>query len=237
MSEVFTARHETDLSEWDSQTGDDCTRDASAALGSSAGGLLTTVVASTASYMVKTITTNTSGKLRCRFYIDPNTLTMTSGDKFWVFTAKRADGTPLFYVSLEKVSATWNLYTYCYYDTGGSSATQTVITDAPHWVEVYEVRATTNLASDGTYTWWIDTLAAPINAITGIDNYDRIADFAIFNMGAAAGVDAGTSGPFFLDELVINDDGGAIGPLLGETLSINIAGDNSDYYHYGVKVR
>src|SRR3990167_10886063 len=58
--------------------------------------------------------------------------------------------------------------------------------------------------------WWVDGVDQ--GTLTGLDNYNLMADLSfLFRVGATTGIDAGTSGTFYLDELVANDDGSVIG--------------------------
>lgn len=229
MSKIIDIRQEADLTEWTAQVSDDCTWSASAALAGSVGGMLVTLDDATATYMYKTVTTNTSGKLRVRFYIDPNTLTMTSGDSFWTVSPYSASVNPLAIIKLEKVSSNWLIAGTYYYDGGNGSFTASVITDAAHYVELNMTRATNSTSLDGVFTLWIDD--TQINTVTNLDNYDQFDSFATLRAGALAGIDAGTSGTFFLDEFVANDDGGYIGP---RGFQVNIISDQTlgDLYIY-----
>lgn len=165
---------------------------------------------------------NTSGKYRARFYLDPNSLTMGNGENFWIF-AMRGGGNFLAYVGLRKTTVDgFQIWAWIYPDSGGGSGTSYYnITDEPHYIEAYLQRASGSAANDGSLQLLID--GASQETVSGIDNYDRFATWNSFRLGAVAGKDAGTSGTFYLDQLIVNDDGGNIGGqtyiALGGTLT------------------
>ena len=125
----------------------------------------------------------------------------------------RADAIPLAVLYLAKNSGNYQLaqgirldsFAYSY---GGYYT----ITDAPHYIEMYLIRSTGAGDSNGSLQLWVDGVSK--ETLTGKDNYDIFTDVGQVRMGAILGVDAGTSGTFYLDELVVNDDGGAIGPYI-----------------------
>jgi len=96
-------------------------------------------------------------------------------------------------------------------DTGTSFSGYKDITDAPHYVEIHYVRATDVGSSDGTCQWWIDGVSQ--DTFTNLDNYDVFAQLQHLQMGLIYGTLTGASGTYYLDELVVNDDGSEIGPL------------------------
>ena len=85
------------------------------------------------------------------------------------------------------------------------------ITDAPHWIETHIERATSDVASDGRARWWLD--GTLIRTDDHIDNYDVFGNITDVRIGAVMGIDAGTSGTFYLDEFRANNDGNRIGPV------------------------
>lgn len=155
---------------------------------------------------------DTTRHYRLRFYLDPNTLTMAGADSFTCCRiASSFGGNVVADVYLQYDGANYEFDGAVYDDAAAATGfTATDITDAPHWVEVYVLRAETNVSSDGELTWWID--GTEIESVTGLDNYDLFLGMTETQLGAVAGVDAGTSGTFYVDELEANDDGGPIGP-------------------------
>jgi hypothetical protein len=158
--------------------------------------------------------------LRYRFYIDPNSLTMADTNEFRVMNVNQSGGSyysPT-YINLYMTGGNYTLRLFQCRDTsGGVVATDNcTITDAPHYVEVNMVSAATSSSSDGSYQWWVDDVDQ--GTLTGVDNYNIMNDNALRLLwGAQSNIDVGTSGTFYLDELIANNDGGAIGPLATST--------------------
>jgi hypothetical protein len=222
MSEIVVIHLETDLNEFTSTVtdGGDLSQSAGAALAGTSGGMSVLIDDTTAIYGTKTVYT-TAGKLRYRFYVDVNTLTMANNDNFWIF---RASGSPgdTSVIKLYKVGSNYQLVFQYVADAGNVDTAKQTITDEPHYIEAYLVRAATDVSADGTSQWWIDGTSIG-SQITGIDNYHQFANVTSIKLGAVAGIDAGTSGTFYLDELVVNDDGGVIGPFRRSTTSSKTA--------------
>jgi translation initiation factor 2 beta subunit (eIF-2beta)/eIF-5 len=207
-----TSTNLTDASNYTSTSGADITIASAAALDGTTNGLNILIDDTTVDYGQKTVTTNISGKVRTRFYVDPNALTMANTDAFYMLYLYRADGNSVANIKMRYLTTSG-------YDIQGNWIDDTpaeagsayyVITDAPHYIEFYLTRAATNVSVDGSFTLWIDGTQKYTK--TNIDNYDRFTDFAIVRIGGVLGIDAGTSGNLLLDELIINDTGEAIGP-------------------------
>ena len=94
-------------------------------------------------------------------------------------------------------------------DGGGAPyITSVIISDAPHYIEAYLRRATSPTSSDGSFLLQID--GTDKGTAVG-DNYDRASVFDKLYIGPDAGIDAGTTGTIYIDEIVINDTGDVIG--------------------------
>jgi hypothetical protein len=208
---LFFIDHETGTTEqWTSNSDAvHITASASAGLKSSATGLAVNVTSTTAFYVAKTGNNSTTGKLRVRFYIDPNTLTMATNDTFAVMRLFDTGYNVVIGCYLKWTGTTYQLLLEYGTDGGTLFGTGRAITDAPHYVELYVTRASSNVASDGTATMWID--GTQYDAFTGLDNYDRFPQYANMRAGGVTGLDAGTSGTFYLDEVVVNETGTQIG--------------------------
>ena len=207
-----------DLSEFTSTVtdGDDLawSNDATArAVAGTAGAMSCLLDDTTAIYGQKNF--NKSTTVRLRFYIDPNTLTMATGDSFIVFRfAQVSSGLPIFNVNLARTATSYRFQASAYNDAGASACGSDIIdiTDAPHYVEFLGVQAATDVSSDGSYQIWVDGVSK--DADTGIDNYNRMNDQNWrIRVGALEGIDAGTSGTFYIDEIAVNDSGVEIGPV------------------------
>lgn len=222
MSVIFTARMEIDFSEWTSETDteNDLNWSASAGLAGSAGGAALLIDNTTLMYLNKTGLADTSGKARCRFYIDPNTLTMGAGEDFVVLRLANTADDRLCQVYLYYSSGNYKIYHQITNDAGSNvdATGAATITDAPHYVEIYLQRASSNVASDGSLLLQVD--GVDIETISGIDNYDRFVQLGQVHLGAYFGLDAGTSGTFYLDEVVVNNDGSLIGPVVTTSIPV-----------------
>ncbi len=142
--------------------------------------------------------------LRWRIYLDPNALTMASGDAFRWLNFVGSNGA----VWLEYNGT--NYRTRLSYQTDGSSPSMAyaVIPDDEEYIEFEIIRATTDSASDGSARFWIGGVLADED--TGLDIFDVNRPTG-FRIGAVSAIDAGTSGTFYIDQIIINDDGGEIG--------------------------
>ncbi|MFC1647242.1 DUF2341 domain-containing protein [Patescibacteria group bacterium] len=151
---------------------------------------------------------------RYRFYVDPNSVTMSDGDEFSLHWVKQHGGSYLgiTQVALKYTTASGYQLNFNWYDDGGWAGNDLAsITDEPHYVEVKIVWATNSGSSDGSYQWWVDGVDQ--GAQSNIDNFDRINDYANYwcQLGMIDGRDSGTSGEIYFDEFVANSDSDEIG--------------------------
>jgi hypothetical protein len=233
MSVVININHSTgDLTQYTTTVtdGGDLSVAAGAALAGTNYGLSCLIDDNTAIYGRKDITTSTSGIVRMRFYYDPNSMTQADNDVFILcipFTA--SGGSALAYIQAVYSSVVgYEINALALKDSGSSKTSDFVITDAPHYIEFNLVRATNNTSSDGTLQLWIDGTSK--QTLTGIDNYDLFANFGRIDIGAVGALDTGTRGTFYIDEIIANNDGGTIGPVVTDitgTANITLAGITS----------
>ena len=126
------------------------------------------------------------------FRLDPNTLTMSTDETFAVV---RAGTGPEFLVYLEYDGSSYGLWGLVQEDdTGYISSSIYDITDEPHIVRVVWVASSG--ADDGYMSIYIDRVLN--ESVTGLDN-DAL-DIDELRFGATAGIDAGTSGAFYMDD-------------------------------------
>ena len=216
MAIIVDINHEAgNLSEYDSTVTDsgDLSAHADAALAGTSYGLHCVINDTGFLYgNVNTFGAQPTTDLRLRFYIDPNSLEMAQFDVFTVLSLFLSNA-PWFLctIKLEYRDGIYKLLFEPYNDAGGLTADRETITDAPHYVEFYIHRSSAEDADDGTAEWWIDGVSK--GTWTDIDNYDSFPLWNLARIGAVEGVDAGTTGSLYLDEIVINDDGGEIGPV------------------------
>lgn len=226
-----TSTNLTDASNYTSSSGANISIASDAALAGSVNGLKVVISSTTAQYAVKTVTADTSGTVRIRAYIDPNSITMANNNSFvWARLINSSGDTCAALILDYSTADGYEIGAWIYTDAGADnplSGTHT-ITDAPHYAELLLVRATTSSSNDGYLQLWIDGVSQ--GTLGSTDNYDRLANFATLHIGARAGIDAGTSGTFYLDEVVINNDGGLIGPVVA-------AGQPTEIRRWGTPTR
>lgn len=198
--------------EFDSTTtdGGDLSVAVAAALASTVEGISCLIDDTTSIYAEDNYTQlGTRSDCRYRFYIDPNGLTMDDSTNHQVL--RFLSGTSM----RSQVSLGFT--------TGGgfrirgsirNDAGTTIngdwenISDAEHYVEVLARYATGESADDGILRVWID--GSQVNELTNVDLFTRDSSDTL-RIGAASGVDSGTSGTQYIDQLVMNDDGSEIG--------------------------
>lgn len=210
MSTLFEFHFAADLSEFTSTSGAGITQAAGAGLAGTTGGVSITFSGTTAQYGYKTISVPASGKLRFRWYIDPNSITIPASASFVTCCAYANGGTPNILCGAHLIQG-FAMRGFIFNDANAYTATASdyAITDAPHYAELYLQRATGSAASDGSCAFYIDGTLK--DTITGIDNYDAWSGITDLRGGAVSSIDSGTSGTFYFDEFKANDDGGAIG--------------------------
>ena len=229
MGVIIDIEHEAgDLSEYDSTVtdGGDLSAHADAALAGTSYGLHCVIDDTNSIYGQVTQGDTGTGKLRVRFYIDPKSLTMGDGNMFDIFDIY-TNGAPYYLLRLylRRSGSDYQLRAVPYNDAGALASDTEVISDTEHYVEIYFQRASSDVAADGSVEWWIDGVSK--QTWTSVDNWDVFVDIAIQRIGAVIGIDAGTSGTLYLDQLKENDDGSQIGaysavvPLTGTIAALS----------------
>jgi hypothetical protein len=138
---------------------------------------------------------NAEPRYRARFYFDLNSLTMANGDAHIIFRGY-SGSTIVLRVEFGFSAGTYQLRAALLNDgTGWMESTWFTLADAPLAIELDWRAASAVGANDGGLTLWIDG-TQQANLI-GIDNDTRRMD-RIW-LGAAAAIDAGTSGTYFFD--------------------------------------
>lgn len=215
MSTIFSANHNAgNFSEYTTSTtdGGDLSISASAALGGTAYGMACLLDDTNAIYAYKVLSaTDTSTVFEGRFYIDPNTLSINDGGQVSVFYLINSTTTQTFVVyKLMNIGGSYVIRGVLINDAGTHNETSAfTISDAPHFIEFKATKSTNSTSNNATLDTWVDGSAQ--TQLSGIDCYDRFNTYIIV-LGAPS--QSGTlSGTFYLDELVVNNDGGYIGPL------------------------
>jgi len=158
--------------------------------------------------------TISSNQIRIRYYFDPNSLTMADADEFTIgdiaLDGTYAGRTWLHIMAFRYASGSYQVLNMAADDDGGNTGLSAdIITDAPHYIEILISRESYDGAADGYYTKWIDGVFK--STASNIENYNIFRTIDTIRMGAMSGVDVGTSGNFYLDNLIINDTGDEIG--------------------------
>lgn len=212
---LFDIDFETgDTSQFDSVVNpdDDLAVGSAGAMVGTANGLSVLIDDANPVYGSKSLTAPATNKFRCRFYLDPNTWTMGGAETFTVSQWFDTSGPALYgwNLAVKEDGGDWETRLHHCVDGGyGGQQAGDDLLDAPNYIEFYIQRAMTNGTSNGRIDWWINGVAQ--TAVTGIDNYDLWPTLDAVQIGAVSGVDAGTSGTFFLDEIAANDTGLEIG--------------------------
>lgn len=163
-----------------------------------------------ADYGIKLTINSTTGIVEANSYIDPNTLTMGESELFGYLLLLNSSNQIAFALNLLYSVGVYYIRPEIFSDDGSiAGSNQSLGTDAPHYVEIRGIRASSDVAADGSIQLWIDGN----NKVTlgSKDNYHRFADIASVRFGATVGLDAGTSGTFYLAKLRVNDTGLTIG--------------------------
>ena len=191
--------------------GGDLSVDAAAGLAATGFGLQCVIDDTTALQAIVNISLTTEVHYRCRFYFDPNGLTMANNDAFNMLDLRADGGSKFGTTQLIKTGGGVLQVQQRFKDDAGEVGTfQFTITDAPHFIEVHIEKASTDVASDGRVRVWVDGNLE--HTESNLDMFDAWTLHDFLWIGAVAAVDAGTSGTLFLDQLVVNTDGSEIGP-------------------------
>ncbi len=140
---------------------------------------------------------NAEAHYRVRFYFDPNSVAMASGDYQYLLTAfANATDTTVFRVQFKIAGGAYQVRLRNFDDSQGNQNTPYVtISDAPHAFEVEWSAAKAAGANDGFANFWID--GVPQGSLTGIDNdtyrLERV------RLGLTYIVNGGTSGVEYFD--------------------------------------
>jgi hypothetical protein len=190
----------------------DVTKDTTGGLGFTDKRAKVAISAGTNEYATFDVTANASGTFRCRFYFDPNQITMTNGDTFYLFEVDNDTPTVVGHMRFRRQNSNYQISCGLYTDVPAEvNSSWYEIGDCPHYFEYILTRATNATSNDGTATLRMD--GNQILTVTGQDNYDKFYNFYRIYLGGIASVDAGTSGDIYLDEIVVRDDATVIDGL------------------------
>ena len=139
---------------------------------------------------------NAEPRYRARFYFDPNSIPMVSGDAHYIFKGFVGTSTEVFKIEFRQSTGTYQIRASIADD--GSNFIHSgffTISDIPHIIEIDWRAATALGANNGGLTLWIDGVQQA--DLTGIDNDTRRVDRA--RLGVLSGVDNGTRGTYYFD--------------------------------------
>ena len=142
---------------------------------------------------------NAEPRYRARFYFDPNSIPMLSGEAHYIFKGFLGATTAAepFRVEFRQSAGAYQLRAALMLDDGTTwvNTNWFTISDAAHFVEI-DWRASSAVgANNGGLTLWID--GAQQADLTGADNDTWRVDRA--RLGALSGVDNGTRGTYYFD--------------------------------------
>ena len=145
---------------------------------------------------------------RARFYFDPNSISMASGNAHIVFLAWDDAGVVAFRIELRAFQGDFQVRGVAPLDSSPAYLTPWItVADGPHFLEASWWSATTEDAWDGGLHFFVD--GGLLAGDDGLDNDGRQVDS--LRLGAVSGVDSGTRGTYFFD-LFASSQGAPIGP-------------------------
>jgi hypothetical protein len=140
-------------------------------------------------------------RYRARFYFNPNSIGMASGELHNIFVGRDGSGANVFTIQLNNNTGTtagYRIRTQVFNDGGtATNGTYFSISNATHFIEIDWQAATGAGANNGYITLWIDGVQKYTSP--GVDNDTRRVEEV--RLGAVAGIDTGTRGtlPYYFD--------------------------------------
>ena len=135
-------------------------------------------------------------RYRSRFYFNPNSITMASGNAHYLLYGLTGTG-----VVTVRLEFGWSGTSYRIRAAASNNSTTFTttpwfnISNAPHYIEIDWRAATGSGTNDGGLTLWVDGTQRA--NLTGINNNTRRIESVRF--GAVAGIDSGTRGATYFD--------------------------------------
>ena len=135
-------------------------------------------------------------RYRARFYFDPNSISMVSGNAHFILYGYNGTSKVVLRVEFRNSSGSYQLRAGLLNDASNwTNSSWFTITDAPHFIEFDWRAASVAGANNGGLTLWIDGVQKANLAAVDNDTWrmDRV------RLGAVNGIDAGTRGTYFFD--------------------------------------
>lgn len=186
----------SNLSAWSANTADggDLSVSAAAALVGTRG--MQAVIDDNNTIYLTDDTPNAEPRYRTRFYFDPNSIAMASGDNHFIFSGYAGASTLVLRVQFRFSNGNYQLRATLRNDASTWTNTSWfTITNGSHFIEMDWRAATAVGANNGGLTFWID--GAQLANLNTIDNDTRRIDRV--RLGAITGIDNGTRGTYFFD--------------------------------------
>ncbi len=142
-------------------------------------------------------TPNAEPRYRARFYFNPNTITMASGDAHIIYSSLMGTSTAVLRMEFGRTPTNYQLRVRVLLDDGVTwvNTDWVTISDAPHFIEFDWQAATATGANNGVLVFWVDGTQQA--SLTGVDNdtlrVDRV------RLGSITGMDATTLGTYYFD--------------------------------------
>ncbi|MEO7840357.1 MAG: CARDB domain-containing protein, partial [Anaerolineales bacterium] len=184
------------LSAWTSSAtnGGDLSVSASAALNGNQG--LQALINDNNTISVTDDSPNAEPRYRVRFYFDPNSIPMASGDAHFIFKAFMGTSTEVIRLEFRQSAGVYQIRQGAFQnDSSWMYNNWITISDAPHSIELDWRAASASGAGDGYLTLWIDGGGQGMLAV--VDNSGKLIDSA--RLGALTGIDNGTRGTYYFD--------------------------------------
>ena len=215
MAELFNISMASDLSEWSSVVVDsgDLSWASGAGLGGTAGGASLLIDDTNAIYMRYDFSAlSTQTDYRIRVYLDPNTLSMGSGEEFDLVRVESSSSVATCRLRLANVSGVLKFRHQVLDDAGLVGGTEDInLSSLSEYFEVWVTKATGASANDATSKLYFD--GSLVSTLSGVDLYNNFAAMVRVKIGCVTGLDASTSGTMYIDECVMRDDSTVIGGL------------------------
>ncbi len=228
---LFNADFETmDLGQWTSNLND--AGDLSASDSADYWGLqgMKAVIDDNTSIYVQDDTPNNETQYRARFYVNPNSLALGSGEVVDLFTGRNGT-TDVLRIQLQKNGATYQVRAGLLNDAG--TWTDTSWYDVPNAWSAVEIHYQA-FANSGSLTLWLDDVQK--QSLTFIDNDTRtLTDVRL----GAQGVDTNTSGTLYFDDFEsrrFSYIGTLPDPGVNDPQASNPAGWTASTYSYSASI-